>query len=225
MGSTRMNEERPAVELLEKNRPQQQRAIKTYESILDSASELLVEVGLERISTNLIAERAGITVPALYRYFPNKYSILNALGTRLMEKQNQAFMEWHEKNVVGASPRSIPETLADALHAAYTATRDLVGGVQIMHALQAIAPLQQARLENHWAVSEMFAQVWAEQFGIEFDPQAVQRARLAVELGYATIQLAIEDDRCDPETVLREGGRAISMYLETAFVAHGIIVD
>ena len=73
------------VELLEKNRPQQQRAIKTYEAILSAAGELLCEVGLERISTNNIAERAGVTVPALYRYFPNKYAVINALAGRLLE--------------------------------------------------------------------------------------------------------------------------------------------
>ena len=61
-----------SVELLEKNKPQQARAKRTYEAILASAAKLLVEVGVERISTNLIAEDAGITVPALYRYFPNK---------------------------------------------------------------------------------------------------------------------------------------------------------
>ena len=71
---------RRQVELLEKNRPRQERAKRTYESILVAAAELLVEVGVERISTNLIAERAGITVPALYRYFPNKYAVINALG-------------------------------------------------------------------------------------------------------------------------------------------------
>jgi AcrR family transcriptional regulator len=213
---------RREVELLEKNRPQQARAVKTYEAILDSAAELLVDVGLERISTNLIAEKAGITVPALYRYFPNKYSILNALGARLMDRQNQAFMDWHEKIVVGAPARSIPDNLADALCAAYAATRSLVGGVQIMHALQAIAPLQQARLDNHWAASEMYARVWAKQFGAEYHPAAVQRARVAIELGYATIQLAIEDDRCDAELVLREGAHAISLYLEQSFRSGGI---
>ena len=55
---------RRQVELLEKNRPRQERAKRTYEAILNAAAELLVEVGVERISTNLIAERAGITVPA-----------------------------------------------------------------------------------------------------------------------------------------------------------------
>ena len=220
-----MSEERRQVELLEKNRPQQQRAIKTYEAILDSAAELLVEVGLERISTNLIAERAGITVPALYRYFPNKYSILNALGERLMDRQNKAFMEWHEQNLVGDSARNITENLAEALYAAYSATCSLVGGVQIMHALQAIAPLQHVRLDNHWSVSELLTRLWAEQFGMQFDPAAVQRARVAVELGYATIQLAIEDERCEPEVVLREGAQAIGLYLESTLRAGGIELD
>ncbi len=220
-----MNTGQPQVELLEKNRPQQERAIKTYESILDSAAELLVEVGLERISTNLIAEKAGITVPALYRYFPNKYAILHALGQRLMERQNQAFAEWHEKNVAGAPARSIRENLADALYTAYSATCGMVGGVQIMHALQAIEPLQQVRLDNHWGVSEMFAHIWADQFGVEFDPSAVQRARVAIELGYATIQMAIEDDRCDPGVVLHEGATAIALYLEQTLSAGGINFD
>ena len=220
-----MNSARQSVELLEKNRPQQQRAIKTYESILDAAAELLVDVGLERISTNLIAEKAGITVPALYRYFPNKYSILNALGTRLMERQNLAFQRWNEEHVVGAPARDISEGIADALHAAYTATRSLVGGVQIMHALQAIEPLQKVRLDNHWAVSEMFARAWAEQFGVIFDPAAIDRARIAVELGYATIQMAIEDDRSDPELVLREGALAIGLYLDHAMRLGGIDLE
>ncbi len=63
---------RRQVELLEKNKPRQERAKRTYEAILVAAAELLVEVGIERISTNLVAEKAGITVPALYRYFPSR---------------------------------------------------------------------------------------------------------------------------------------------------------
>ena len=59
---------RRQVELLEKNKPRQDRAKRTYEAILEAAAELLVEVGVERISTNLTAERAGITVPAGFSF-------------------------------------------------------------------------------------------------------------------------------------------------------------
>ena len=99
-----MNAVRQQVELLEKNKPRQERAKRTYEGILAAAAELLVEVGVERISTNITAERAGITVPALYRYFPNKYAVLNALGAVLMDRQNEVFQDWFEQYADEGNP-------------------------------------------------------------------------------------------------------------------------
>ena len=95
---------RRQVELLEKNKPRQDRAKRTYEAILEAAAELLVEVGVERISTNLTAERAGITVPALYRYFPNKYAMLNALGAVLMDRQNEVVQQWFDAHLGSGDP-------------------------------------------------------------------------------------------------------------------------
>ena len=215
-------EQQQSVDLVEKHRPQQKRAIRTYEGILDAAAELLVELGLERISTNLIAERAGITVPALYRYFPNKYSVLNALGGRLLELQNQAFVEWNEQNVVGVEPQSIVDNIYDVLAGCYDVTLNMTGGVQVMHVLQAIAPLQQVRQDNHWLVAETFAKVWAGQFSVSMDEHSVERARVIIELGFATVQMAIEDKRSDPQLVLREGARAISLYLKSMLGRKGV---
>lgn len=210
------------VELLEKKRPQQARAIRTYESILDAASELLVEVGLERISTNLIAERAGITVPALYRYFPNKYSVLNALGSRLMDRQNAAMFQWHELYIAGQPPERVMECMYELLVGQYQVSADLVGGLQIMHVLQSIAPLQQVRLDSHWQTGELLARLWCEQFDVECTDEIQRQARVAVELGYAAIQIALEDDRILPEVSLREGGRALRLYLESVMRDAGV---
>lgn len=55
-------------------RPKQERSQATYELLLNVAGELLAEVGIDRISTNLICARAGLTPPALYRYFDDKYA-------------------------------------------------------------------------------------------------------------------------------------------------------
>ena len=60
--------------------PRQGRAQETYERLLGVAADLLGEVGIERLSTNLICDRAGLTPPAFYRYFPNKYALLHAMG-------------------------------------------------------------------------------------------------------------------------------------------------
>ena len=56
----------------------------TRDLLLDTAGLLLGEVGVERISTNLICERAGVTPPALYYYFADKFDVIVALGERLM---------------------------------------------------------------------------------------------------------------------------------------------
>src|SRR3546814_10094546 len=55
---------------------------------------LFRSVGIELISTNMIAARAGLTPPALYRYFGDKYAVLEALGRRLMERQNAVLDAW-----------------------------------------------------------------------------------------------------------------------------------
>jgi AcrR family transcriptional regulator len=55
-------------------------------AIVDAAHELLGELGLERMTTNLVAERAGVSVGSLYQYFPNKEAIVAAVGRRLDER-------------------------------------------------------------------------------------------------------------------------------------------
>src|SRR6185436_12353021 len=90
MPSTR----KPLPTLATKKQPAQQRATDTYERILEVTAQTLADVGIERLSTNLVCERAGLTPPALYRYFPNKYALLSELGQRLMQAQNERIGDW-----------------------------------------------------------------------------------------------------------------------------------
>src|SRR5688572_9407092 len=84
----------PVVPLDARATPSQTRARTTFEAVLSTAGDLLGEVGFERLSTNLVCERAGLTPPALYRYFPNKYAILGELARRLMDAQDEAVFAW-----------------------------------------------------------------------------------------------------------------------------------
>lgn len=94
-----------------KTLPRQGRAQETFERILSITAELLAEVGIERLSTNLICERAGLTPPALYRYFPNKYAVLHALGERLMGAQNALLADWATPATVAAPPAEFHQRL------------------------------------------------------------------------------------------------------------------
>ena len=70
------------LELQPRKRPAQKRAEVTINHILDTTAQLIEEVGLEGFNTNLLAKRADLKVGTIYRYFPNKFAILNALLQR-----------------------------------------------------------------------------------------------------------------------------------------------
>ena len=59
---------------------------KKTQQILDATARLLDEVGFDDLTTILIAKDLGISVGALYHYFPNKHSILHALGATWLDE-------------------------------------------------------------------------------------------------------------------------------------------
>ncbi|MEZ5571619.1 MAG: TetR/AcrR family transcriptional regulator [Halioglobus sp.] len=203
---------REYVELLEKNKPQQERAKRTYEAILAAAAELLVEVGVERISTNLVAEKAGVTVPALYRYFPNKYAVLNALGAVLMDKQNAVFQQWFEQYCAAGDPQVLLDNVYELLKRTYDVTRKELGGLEVVQALRAVAPLQEVRLSSHRLVASQFAKITSHLLGRPEDEMIKMQARLTIDTGYAMVEMALEDQSLATEALLREGSRMIQLY-------------
>jgi AcrR family transcriptional regulator len=62
--------------------PQQERAARTHALFLDTAEALFVEVGYEAATMTAVAERAGASIGALYRWFPDKAALATALMGR-----------------------------------------------------------------------------------------------------------------------------------------------
>ena len=62
--------------------PRQPRSEATVEAILEAAFQLLEQGGPRALTTNHIAERAGVSVGTLYQYFKGKQAILGALAQR-----------------------------------------------------------------------------------------------------------------------------------------------
>ena len=52
--------------------PLQPRSLQTIQRVVDAASSLLCRLPLEELTTTRIAVEAGISVGALYRFFPDK---------------------------------------------------------------------------------------------------------------------------------------------------------
>ncbi|MWO10810.1 TetR family transcriptional regulator, partial [Escherichia coli] len=137
-----------------------ERAHLTYERLLDVAGALLGEVGIDRISTNMICTRAELTPPALYRYVDGKYAVLEALGRRLMARQNIVLEHWvarHVEHGVDALRDGIEELQRETA----ALTQSEPGGVWILRALHATPQLVHVRLESHRYVTDQLVAAYA----------------------------------------------------------------
>ena len=73
--------------------PRQARSRASVDFLLEAAAQVLEACGAAGFNTNAVADRAGVSVGTLYRYFPNKASILHAVARRETEAHRQAVVE------------------------------------------------------------------------------------------------------------------------------------
>jgi AcrR family transcriptional regulator len=62
--------------------PRQRRAQVTREAVIIAAERVLERHGVAGLTTNRVAEVAGVSIGSLYQYFPNKQAIVTALSER-----------------------------------------------------------------------------------------------------------------------------------------------
>ena len=65
--------------------PHQARSRDKLELIYEASIRILNKQGMDGLTTNRIAEVAGVSIGTLYQYFSNKQEILAALGQREIE--------------------------------------------------------------------------------------------------------------------------------------------
>jgi AcrR family transcriptional regulator len=67
----------------------QERSRVTVDALVEATARILVKEGLEKASTNRIAEVAGVSVGSLYQYFPSK----EALVAAVIDRHNEEIMQ------------------------------------------------------------------------------------------------------------------------------------
>ena len=65
-----------------RNEPVQARSTARLTALLDAAAAVVHEIGYERLTTAMVAERAGASIGTVYRYFPDRIAVLQALAAR-----------------------------------------------------------------------------------------------------------------------------------------------
>ncbi len=128
-------------ELDQRTMPVQARSMRRVDTILSTAAELIAEVGVDAASTSEIARRADISLASLYRYFPNKTSVIKAVAERQLTRLEPVY-----ENFLGDFDldRGL-EQLIDELYAFY---RSEPGYVQMWSGMQAIPELAHMDMDD-----------------------------------------------------------------------------
>ena len=98
--------------------PQRSNGRERVALILEAASEVIHERGYEAATMKEFAERSGTKVGSLYRFFPTKELVADAL-IQFYAKSSEA--QW--KAIIGKAPAATTEQLADLLLNAYVQAR------------------------------------------------------------------------------------------------------
>jgi AcrR family transcriptional regulator len=69
-----------------RNEPVQARSTARLAALLDAAAQVIDEIGYERLTTAMVAERAGASIGTVYRYFPDRIAVLQSLAARNFER-------------------------------------------------------------------------------------------------------------------------------------------
>lgn len=75
-----------AFDLEPRKLPLQQRSQATFDAVVEACARLLPELGYAGITTNHMAETAGVGVASLYEYFPGKDAVIAQVAARLVQR-------------------------------------------------------------------------------------------------------------------------------------------
>ncbi|RDE05701.1 TetR/AcrR family transcriptional regulator [Sphingomonas aracearum] len=182
--------------------PRQERSRRTFDALLDATGYLLAEVGIERISTNLICERAKVTPPALYRYFDDKYAILFALAERLMRRQNVAMEAWVAE-FADQGIEALANNMIVLLQTMSEITGSQPGAIWIMRALRSVPSLTPIRLYSHNFVTDLLTDIFYRYLPQVDRATLRRRTRLSVEMAYSMDEM-FKEEEADQNLVLAD---------------------
>ncbi len=169
--------------------PIQARAKKRHEHILDITAELLAKVGVDELTTILIAKSAGISVGSLYHYFPNKIAILYALAQRWLDEINIALDDIDASTEDSEGLEAFTHRCTERVLEVYRRQQGILHLVQAMFSIPELHTLDE---EHDAYMIKRFTHMFADQ-GIEAKGKELERrARVYLEIVHALSLLIVE---------------------------------
>lgn len=88
-----------------RRQPEQARSRERVAQVLAAAADLIAEGGVDAMTMSALAERAEVSLPSIYRYFPNKRAIIAALAEQHAAQVRERLEAHLGPNAVATDPR------------------------------------------------------------------------------------------------------------------------
>jgi AcrR family transcriptional regulator len=182
---------------------------------------LLQRVSLEEVTTTRIAEEAGLSIGALYRFFPDKQTIIDAIAVRHVE----SFKAEVEPKLVKLVVRDVaglrkfdPARVLDAVVDAYVVYLDAHPDFRTISFGRHISPATKEREASpHVGLPGLLKKFIVRRLGLVDSSELDLRLRVVSEAGERLIAYAYEqmtlDDR---DRIIAEMKRMLARYLFAA---------
>ncbi len=193
--------------------PSQERSIELVRTLLDATAQVLTEVGIEKLSTNKVAKRAGVAVGSIYQYFPNKEALMDALVEDRMQRLGSLVadrMAALESNSFPAATEAILRAVIDFL-----AGESGLVPVLMSRALYASEETVAGHLRvEAEAAARSFLEHMEDRTVLDIDLAVFVSTNIAGLFGALLAHPSIDDDRRD--RVITEIVRMLSNWMATS---------
>jgi AcrR family transcriptional regulator len=188
--------------------PTQDRANRQVERILDAACAEVVERGYDAASTSSIARRAEIAVGSVYRYFPDKRTLIQAIERRNQHRYTEAV---RERLATVANWRDAVDVTLDTFREMHSTDP---GFRAVVLSGLGDPDLEATPGEFDDQHAGEFAELLALRFGAKDSHQFRMTVTLTIAMGEALAHLADRLPADDAEYVLAQGRPALHRLLE-----------
>jgi AcrR family transcriptional regulator len=191
----------PGTALSRRRQPVQVRAQKSVELILETAARLLEESGLESFNTNVLAQRAGLRVRTVYRYFPNKLAVITAVAERMAAEWDG----WFD----GFGKLADPQQDLHDLWTTYIDTfvdgiRHAPGGLAIRRAMRALPELRAIDRRDNQRLARQLAAALHRRGTTVPRPRLAVMARMLVETAVTILDSALLEPQARSRALVAE---------------------
>ena len=169
----------------ERQVPRQSRAKETVARLQAAVREILVEAGAAGLNTNTIAERAGVNIATLYRYYPDKYAILRHVFEQFETERRDYVLRRIGELQAGTPWRAWVRSVIDHLAAAREAEPSAVALRRAMATSPDLIDVDQRS-------GDLIAEQLGEAFVRNFPHLADERARAAAHLMVDVVTVGLD---------------------------------